>query len=89
MAPSKFPDVASRLGWARSVSGLSAYALSNKAGLTPTHVALIESGRRQNIEVKTAKGLAAVLGIHWAWLLTGEGPRPTEAQIRNALDETG
>lgn len=84
MAKSKGSDVASRLYWARTVSGLSAYALSLRAKLTKTHVSQIEKGDRHP-EADTARAICAVLDISWVWLLYGEGPAPTEAQIKKAV----
>lgn len=85
MAEPNCEDLAARLAWARSVAGLSAYALSVKAKLAKGHVLLIETHVRRNIDVKTAQSIAAVLGISWAWLLSGEGDPPTEAQIQQAI----
>jgi transcriptional regulator with XRE-family HTH domain len=86
MAEPESSDLAARLAWARGVSGLSAYALSRKAGLAKSHVSLIEARIRRKIEMGTAQSIAAVLGIDWAWLLSGEGAPPTEAQIHQAID---
>ena len=85
MGRAKFKDLAARLTWARSASGLTAYALSLKASLSKTHVAMIENHKRVDIEVATAQAIATVLGISWVWLLAGEGEPPTEAQIKKAV----
>lgn len=85
MARAKGPDLAARLTWIRAASGLSAGALSDMAGLTRSHVALIESGAKKNIHMKTARCIAEVLGISWSWLLSGEGEPPTEMQIQKAV----
>lgn len=81
----RWKDLADRLAWARTVAGISAYALSRRALKSKTHVGLIEHGLRKNIDMETAQKLAAVLGVSWIWLKAGEGPPPTEAQIRAAV----
>lgn len=82
----ELPDLAARLTWARGVSGLRASALSRKAGLSASHVWLIEKGQRTNIDVATAQSLAAALGVPLLWLLLGEGRLPSQSQIRCAAD---
>lgn len=86
MGKPRFRDLSDRLSWARSVAGLSAYALSLRAKLNKTHVGLIETRLRKNIDIKTAQAIASVLGISWTWLLTGEGDTPTVSQIRAAIE---
>lgn len=76
-------DLAARLAWARGIAGLSPEALSVRAGLAKSHVRLIESRRGMN--VVTAQKIAPVLGVAWAWLLSGEGDAPTEEQIKQAI----
>lgn len=78
-------DIAARLTWARTASGMTAYALSIRAGLSKTHCSMIENRERRKIEVETAQKISAVLGIPWPWLLSGEGNAPTEAQIKKAV----
>jgi transcriptional regulator with XRE-family HTH domain len=79
-------DLAARLKWARGMSGLTALDVCRKAQLSKAHVSMIESGRRKRIDVQTAQAIASVLGISWAWLLSGEGDAPTPEQIRQAID---
>jgi transcriptional regulator with XRE-family HTH domain len=81
----KLHDVAARLKWARTASGLNRTALSVRAGLVKGHVALIEDRLRVNIDIETAKKIASVLGVNWQWLRLGEGDPPTEAQIKKAV----
>lgn len=86
MAKPRWLDLADRLRWARAASGLSAYALSRRAGLgSVTHVALIENRDRKNIDIKTAQSIARALGLSWVWLLSGEGDIPTEKEIKSAV----
>ena len=85
MVDLEFEDLAARVRWARERSGLSAEALSLKAGLAKSHVRLIERGTRRRIDIVTAQKIASALGIAWAWLLSGEGEPPTEAQIQQAI----
>lgn len=73
-----------RLKRAREMAGLSARALSSLAGLTPSHVSLIEAGQ-PGIGSKTAMKLAGVLGVSLDWLLTGHGEAPTKESIQKAV----
>lgn len=77
--------VAARLKWAREASGLSGRVLARKAGLSLSHVSIIESGKRRTVATSTANALATALGISWVWLLSGEGKAPSEGQIRDAV----
>jgi transcriptional regulator with XRE-family HTH domain len=74
-----------RLKRAREMAGLSARALSSLAGLTPSHVSLIEAGQ-PGIESKTAMKLAGVLGVSLDWLLTGKGEPPTAEAVKSAVE---
>lgn len=64
---------------------LSARALDRLAGLRAGHVAMIESGARDNIESKTAEGLSRVLGVSLDWLLLGKGDEPTIDAVARAV----
>lgn len=85
MAEPELEDLAARLTWVRELSGLSCEALSLRAGLAKSHVRLIECRKRRRIDIITAQKIATVLGIAWAWLLSGEGEPPTGAQIQQAI----
>jgi transcriptional regulator with XRE-family HTH domain len=81
----KFNTLADRLSWARSVSGLNLSGLSLHAGLSKSHVGMIERGERAEPTRKTIQALASALGVSKAWLEDGEGDPPTEAQIKKAV----
>jgi hypothetical protein len=55
------------------------------AGLCVGHTALIEAGRKPNIQSETAKGLAGVLGVSLDWLLAGDGAVPDGESIRRSV----
>jgi transcriptional regulator with XRE-family HTH domain len=74
-----------RLQTARKLAGLNQGTLSELAGLSRGLVWAIEDGLRPDPTVKTAKALAAVLGISLDWLVTGTGAKPTEEQIRRSV----
>lgn len=75
-----------RLRWARTVAGLSKRALSDIAGLDPSHVRFIEAGERPNPSVDTLGALAEKLGTSVDWLAFGRGEPPTEAAVRAAVE---
>lgn len=78
--------LASRLTWARKHSGLKQRALARLAGLkSERHVGLLESGDRDNPELKTLQAIADVLGVSVGWLASGEAPVPTPEGIRKAV----
>lgn len=58
---------------------MSARAVDGVAGLTCGHTALIESGRRPNIEAETARALADALHVSLDWLIAGRGEGPALA----------
>lgn len=75
-----------RLRWARETAGLSKRALSDLAGLDPSHVRLIEAGDRLDPRVDTLGGIARVLGTTVDWLAFGNGVAPDESHIAKAVD---
>lgn len=77
-----------RLEWARKVAKLSQRGLARRAGLgSQRHVGLIESGERDNPELKTLQKVADTLGVSLGWLATGEGERPTAETIRATVGD--
>lgn len=74
-----------RLRWARETAGLSKRALSDLAGLDPSHVRLIESGDRLDPRVDTLGGIARVLGTTVDWLAFGNGAAPSADDVTNAV----
>jgi transcriptional regulator with XRE-family HTH domain len=77
-----------RLEWARKVAKLSQRGLARRAGLgSQRHVGLIESGERDNPELKTLQKVADTLGVSIGWLANGEGERPTAETIRATVGE--
>lgn len=85
MSASTLAGLADRLSLLRSLSNESARALSELAGLSPTHFGLIESGDRPDPKGSTIAALAGALGVDEGWLLTGRGLPPTAEQVRAAI----
>lgn len=63
-----------RLREEREAAGLSARALSLRAGLSQGLAALIESGTTK-MGHRSAAALADALGVSASWLLFGQGPK--------------
>ena len=77
----KTKTLADRVAYARGLSGLSQRALSARADLDPSHVRLIEEGKRETPQGETLVKIAHALGVATDWLITGVGPAPTKTQI--------
>jgi transcriptional regulator with XRE-family HTH domain len=77
--------IGDRLAAVRELSGLSAAALGEKAGLSRAIVSMIESGERKNPNSKTISALAHVLGVSVGWLIDGVGPEPTKKAVQAAV----
>jgi transcriptional regulator with XRE-family HTH domain len=75
-----------RLASLRKRAELSAAALSDLAGLSPAHVAMIETGARPNLAASTALALARTLGTTFEHLVSGEGVEPTDAEVKAAVE---
>ena len=75
-----------RLAALRLRVGISAAALSDIAGLSPAHVAMIESGGRPNLAASTALALARALGTTFEHLVSGEGVEPTDEEVKAAIE---
>lgn len=90
MTDSPVSGLAERLREARERAGLSARALDEKAGITPGHTTLIESGRRESPAVETIRKLAEALGVSIDWLVTGREsgtlPGEDDAPSRNGTE---
>lgn len=80
-------DLPTRLREARAhVADLSARDLAELAGLSPSHITLIESGRRPRVHASTAAALCEVLGLSLDWLVSGKGPTPIPRRVRAAVE---
>lgn len=67
-------DIADRVREARKKRGLSARGLAFAAGLSPTHVTLIEArrkGMKDGLSAETLRRLADALFVSIDWLVTG------------------
>lgn len=75
--------LAERLAWARCASGLSARGLARAARLqSERHIGFLESGERDNPELKTLQAIAGALGVTVGWLADGDEPFPDPAHIK-------
>ena len=79
-------DVAARLRWLVEVSGKTANALSELAGLDRTYLRLILTGQRTAFGAAPMAALAQVFGADLDWLLLGIGPQPSEESVREAAE---
>lgn len=64
----------SRLRSAREETGVSARALSNACGVSPSVVSFLERGLIRVPNANLALKLAQVLGVSVEWLVTGKHP---------------
>jgi transcriptional regulator with XRE-family HTH domain len=85
MAPSAPETIGARLRYVRSLSGISASALSDLAGLSPAHVGLIEHDRVSSPVSLTLEKLSVTLGVDLHWLITGAGRKPTKVIVQRAV----
>lgn len=76
--------LAARLRAARDTAGLSTRALSHRAGLSESMVALIERGK--DVRASSIAKLAVTLGVTMDWLYCGVGDRPSSRRIRAASE---
>lgn len=74
-----------RLRWARLAAGISARELDRLAGLAEGHTALLEAGKKNGLEMRTATKLVRALGVTLDWLVMGEGDVPTAERILSAV----
>lgn len=74
-----------RLRKARTLGGLSQRELASLAGLSPSHVGLIEQGRVDDLGSDAAARLATVLGVSLDWLVRGIGRCPAAAELTAAV----
>lgn len=82
--------LAERLRFARLLTDgsnkrLSSRELDRLAGLCDGHTSLIERGVKPRIELKTAIGLAEVLGLSLDWLALGKGAAPAKDAVIAAV----
>jgi transcriptional regulator with XRE-family HTH domain len=68
----------------RLLAGVSARDASSLAGLSPSHVGLLESDRHV-ANVDTASRLARIFGASIDWLVDGTGRPPSPRTVRGAV----
>jgi transcriptional regulator with XRE-family HTH domain len=69
------------------VPDLTGRELSTLAGLdSPTHVGLLEAGRRKKPAATTLVGIARVFGVSVEWLVDGTPPAPEDEEIVAAVE---
>lgn len=81
--------IGERLQAARAAASMSPRDLEKLAGLSRGYVLLIEGGTKSNIEARTARSLARVLGLSLDWLLDGRGSAPSAASIKASAKKAG
>jgi len=72
----------------RQRARLSTRQLDALAGLTPGHVAAIESGRKGDVMGRVLDRLAIALGASMDWLYAGRGKAPSARAVRRAASAT-
>ena len=77
-------SIASRLRALRELAGISAREASALAGLSPSHVALLETDRHR-ATTDTASALARAFGVSIDWLVDGTGKSPTARAVRASV----
>lgn len=78
-------SLADRLREVRQLAGISARDASALAGLSPSHVALLETGRHR-ATTDTASALARAFGVSIDWLVDGSGKPPTARAVRTSVE---
>jgi hypothetical protein len=72
-----------RLKWLLETSGLSAREASKRAKQSsPAYIGMLLRGDIDDTKTRTVEDIAAVFGVTPAWLAYGDGPQPTEADVR-------
>lgn len=74
-----------RLQYLVDVTDVSAREISDLAGLTHSHVAILLSADRDRVEARTVAALAKVFGVSMDWLYSGLGGAPDIHDIMLAL----
>lgn len=70
----------------RSMTGLSARAVSEAAGVAHPVVSYLEDGTRTDPRSSTMRALAETFGVSLDWLIRGEGPEPSPETVRAAVE---
>lgn len=78
-------SLASRLRTLREIAGVSAREASALSGLSPSHVALLETDRHR-ATTDTVAAIARAFGVSIDWLVTGNDKAPTARAVRASVD---
>lgn len=76
--------LARRVAYLHVASGLDRLTMSTLAGLSPGHVGMLIRSEVTRPASETLAKIAQTFNVSLEWLSTGEGPRPTVANVRNA-----
>ena len=79
--------LSTRLRKLRKYTDLTPRGLSLLAGLSPTHVSMIESGAREDPHCNTLVAIAEVTGASLDWLLRGMGNEPAKEDVLQAIHQ--
>ena len=69
----------------RARSGLKGKELDRLAGFSPGKLWSIERAEGENFELDTIRGLAGVFGCSLDYLVSGEGHKPTDEELGDAV----
>jgi hypothetical protein len=76
--------LADRVAYLHAVSGLDRLTMSTLAELSPGHVGMLIRSEVTRPASETLAKIARTYNASLEWLSTGDGPRPTEVNVRNA-----
>lgn len=83
-----FDVIGLRLRIARKKAEVSTKELDRLAELRPGHTWAVENSKSGNADTKTLAKLAGVLGLSLDYLVCGEGPEPSEQDVKASVEAT-
>lgn len=78
--------VGQRLGFTRTLAGISGRRLAELAGVSTHYVTSLEAHERRDPRATLLKKVAEVLGAPVEWLALGAGEAPSEKTVRAAVE---
>lgn len=78
-----------RLGWLRSVSGLSSREISARADLSPAYVGMLLRKEVENARIETLNAIARVFNVPAAWFVYGVGEAPAAEAVKAHVGAPG
>ena len=78
-------NLATRLKYAREMTGMSQQDLANRAGIPQSTIGNLESGLRQSSA--SIPSLASILGVEALWLADGMGPSGPDMRVLEQTED--